>query len=520
MKIRFIRPPTASSYNNAEFQEELIITYARGYFNSIGFFQHDVADFWLCREYKLPDAISDDVDVYVVAVREISGTTQYAIKITQSLVESGKRVVLYGQVGRLARLPEIDGRVERVPHDERLLAAALGLSTDGPSFEGDLSPAPYLSDLDLSPQARRRVRGAIETTRGCQFKCAFCFINHGENYPSRWAVRSARQIVKDVEIYRGLGINHIQFRDSEFIGADTSHYADRITLLESLRDLGDIYLMIYARVDTLEKFNQYDLLYQAGVRHVYLGVESLANGDLRALKKGFVADQVISCVRKLAAAKITMQMNFMTFNRNTSLSSLRETIANLWKLADLPPRYLGVPTFLFSFEADWTGNAEHGLSDQTYLRWMIWRRAQPGDKVLFDSKFEPLIELFRLYDYEVTQKIAELTDARRLADGSDAKQIDSWFSRLWKYSLHVFEIFVDLFEEGEINIEKLPQHIPAVYEILEHQALILPLALREIRTREHGLAIARRIAIGAPTDLEDHGWDDAFSLTNANREYA
>ena len=72
-----------------------------------------------------------------------------------------------------------------------------------------------------------RKKGAIETTRGCPYKCRFCFISSGDNYEKRWLVRPNKTILRDLKQYIDMGITKFVFLDSEFLGANPVYHQQK-----------------------------------------------------------------------------------------------------------------------------------------------------------------------------------------------------------------------------------------------------------------------------------------------------
>lgn len=506
MHVRFVRAPHASGYNLLDVREDAIITYALGYLDAIGHRAVDVRDFHLDRDLRFEHLVDDEVDAYVVALRETGANVHYVRRIVAALSRRTERPILvYGQVGRLAAFDDWPSRVLRVEHHEPSLAAALGLPADGPTFTGGLRAKSYFDSIGLSDARVRRRRASLETSRGCHYRCGFCFINHGVNYPERWQLRPVKAIIDDLRAYRELGIRDVLFHDSELIGARPED-EDRLRMLFTLiRDeLPGTRFMLYARADTLLRFDAFDLLREAGLVCVFIGVESLANEELKKLRKGLDADATLGCIDELRDRGIYLHLNFMLFNRGTTIATLRQNVASLRKLASRDPRPLGIPQFLFSFESPWDEQALHHLSNKSYIRWMVWKRAQAREGVVFDPRLEPVVEICRLVFYELACKLTELNLARDEARDGELEGIEAWFAELWPFSTEIVSDALDRFEAGRLKMDALSGPVDEAFARLRALNACLPERLRELHTLEH----ARRIGAGdADVPVEDHGWD-------------
>lgn len=509
--VRFIRPPYSSGYNFLDVREDAIITYMLGYLEAIGFRDFDVKDFHLQRNLTIEALAADKPSAFVIVARESGAGIHYAIRLARALRRrSGAPVFFYGQTGRLAALGDLSDTATPVVHDESCLAAAIGLRPDGPRFSADLRARSYWTDIQLSESQRKRLKASLETSRGCHYSCSFCFINSGQNYPKRWTLRSTAAVVEDLAYYRSRNVEAVVFHDSEFFGNDSRDYPSRRELLAPLaREVTPPRSMIYARADTLDRFADYDLLASAGVAQVFVGVESLDEGDRKALRKGISNAVMFRVIDNLRSRGIGMYLSFMLFNRSTTVSTLRTNVNSLKQiLAGGSHHLLGMPKFLFTFESDWTGsNVGSALSERSYLRWMAWKRAQPHSGVSFDPKLEPLVEVCRLVNYELTVKLTEANLARDRATKDESLAIDTWFAGLWPFAVTVLEMYVDRFERGELTMASLPKAIEEVYAFLAAHHRNLPDSMARLATIDHAMAIASGSGAVA---LEDHGWDCAI----------
>ena len=95
-KVTFIRPPSASYYNDTHIREDHQITYAIGYAKAeeLGL-EFKVFDFPLQRNITINDIILSGADVFVISARETGSNVHYAIRIAERLSDDGYKVILY-----------------------------------------------------------------------------------------------------------------------------------------------------------------------------------------------------------------------------------------------------------------------------------------------------------------------------------------------------------------------------------------------------------------------------------------
>jgi len=148
-------------------------------------------------------------------------------------------------------------------------------------------------------------------------------------------------------------------------------------------------------------------------------------------------------------------MSLLTFNRNTSATSLKENLDVLERLMSVKPRLLGLPHFSFTFESSWDEDQLRPLSNKTYMGIDVMMRAQRVDGACFDARFEPLMEVYRLLKYEWSRKVTELTVERFSADDNEHARIESWFEGLGRFCLQTMREYLDRFERGELVFETL-----------------------------------------------------------------
>jgi hypothetical protein len=311
-------------------------------------------------------------------------------------------------------------------------------------------------------------------------------------------------------------VDSIVFYDSEFLGADRRQYDRRRKLLIALRnEFSGLRHKIYCRADTLLSFGEFDLLKESGLVQVFLGAESLYQPDLNALGKKLTVGEILQCVDELVARRIFVNLSFIVFNRNTTVRSLRANLDALKELIGRHGRFLGMPNFTFSFETDWKSastSSEANRIDVSYIEIDLRQKEQLHPIPLFDTRLEPLIEVFRLLSYEWSKKMTELSS---LADDGAYSYgpIQRWFTDLAPFCLSTMRDFLDLFEKGELTRETLPSARDNLFERIGEFYTLLPSNLADFATfKDHASQLKYA---GSPKRLEPHEyWDDVIPSLN------
>ena len=140
----------------------------------------------------------------------------------------------------------------------------------------DLDTLP-LPARDLVPIKEYGQSGALCSSRGCPYTCSFCssVSSNGHQYRQR----SISQVIEEMQYMDdAFGIERFQFLDDNFT-ADLDRAA---ALSESLLDRGYIWSCQTTIMELAERIDVLDLMFEAGCREVYFGLET---GSRRLMRK-------------------------------------------------------------------------------------------------------------------------------------------------------------------------------------------------------------------------------------------
>ncbi len=523
-----MRAPTVSSYADYDVREEPMLTGLLGYFDSIGLnsSEYDIYDFHLDRSIKHTNLLENEYEFYVFFVRDVGDSYHYSFRLINFLLYSenvSSKIVMYGQVAPLRHYTNIDlNRVTIVNQSEQALASVLGVSTLGSHFEKDLRSRSYFSNLSLEDWQLKKKKGVVESTRGCPFRCNFCFINAGENYEKRWAAKTNDSILHDLKMYVDQGIRKFTFLDSEFLGGDKNHFLEREQLLNRIiSELPKIKYMIWCRADTMLRFNQYDLFKRSGLNKVLVGIESFYQPDLDAFRKGTTSDKLIRGIRELMEREIYGTYTFITFNRNTTLESLEHNIGVWEELHNHPKaKYLGVPNFAVGFEivrdSKTSKKSLHKLTNRTYIKPIIWHRGQENyHEVCFPVELEPLMEIYRQFHYECNTKRSYLSRIRETVSPEEVASIDSWFLEYGRETVKMMKKYLNRYKVGKLGFDDLKEASRELAEDIRNFYKILPENRRYMEAYEEHTKSLDFESIAAV----DHGWDHIIPPMNSKFQF-
>jgi anaerobic magnesium-protoporphyrin IX monomethyl ester cyclase len=161
-------------------------------------------------------------------------------------------------------------------------------------------PARHLLDMDQYRTSKMGVRSitSILTSRGCPYQCSFCASSRLAG--TSWRSRSVESIIEEVQLVKDTyGYPAVAFVDDNF-----TLDPKRVTNIceEILKRDWDIHWWCFTRADTIVKNPEMvSLMYKAGCRSTYIGIESGNQETLDSYKKKISAEisrQAISILKK------------------------------------------------------------------------------------------------------------------------------------------------------------------------------------------------------------------------------
>ncbi len=223
-------------------------------------------------------------------------------------------------------------------------------SDDEAQTETIFTPSrPFIEDLDGLPfparhllpnekyiQFGRKKYGysitTVMSTRGCPYQCEFCSnVIFGGSYRQR----SAINVVDEIEAALALGYDRISFADDVF----TLRKKRLIEICHEIKKRGlQFYWECLARVDSLDD-ETYVVMYDAGCRRVYFGIESGDDEILKLMNKKITSEQGRHAVLAAHQAGLQVGAFFILFYPGETNATVLNT---LHFTTTLPVDYLGL----------------------------------------------------------------------------------------------------------------------------------------------------------------------------------
>lgn len=212
-------------------------------------------------------------------------------------------------------------------------------------FELDLLPIP---DRSLYPNGEdgEGVRSQLVTSRGCGFRCTFCF----ESINRKYRAHSPERVVDEIKgLQDRYGTQYFTILDDVLT---TDHRRLRKlceAFVRELRPNKDFFFYCEGRVDSLCKFpDLLPMMREAGLTRLQIGSESGSQEVIDAYKKQITVDQIRRAVKACADADVlSIYTNVIVGGALETPETLRQTEALIEDLYDLAPGRIEVGrTFL------------------------------------------------------------------------------------------------------------------------------------------------------------------------------
>ncbi len=145
---------------------------------------------------------------------------------------------------------------------------------------------------------RGSVREAVgyEGSRGCPFKCTFCY---SPNFHDNTRTKSVEKVRSELQQLRALGVDDIDIYDDTLFGARKRMFPQ---YMGALRDFGFTWIG-NLRINMLTADMLKDME-TSGCKWIYFGIESHSDEVLRVLRKGITADDIDKGIALMRNSKI------------------------------------------------------------------------------------------------------------------------------------------------------------------------------------------------------------------------
>ena len=296
------------SYLGGRFQPSIGLRFLKENIPSV-----DILEFPQWGEYK--EALKQGYDAVGISFY----TTHFydATLMANMAREAGVKEVWAGNYGALT--PSTDQVFDRL-----FLGCAereLKQTIEGGTIERIRHPiitTPFKSVLSPEKEA-----GYLFTNRGCRFKCQFCC---SPIFSPRVDAISMDEIQRVLGVYKEMGIEYIIIGDETFM-----QYRGRALEVIDMLHRMEMRWFCTTRADLLE--GHVKMLHRNGFDSVYMGVESMNNGNLKSQQKGQPVERIIAVVHELKQSGISTSGTYILGLPDDTIPSIKEDLERLKDLA-------------------------------------------------------------------------------------------------------------------------------------------------------------------------------------------
>jgi len=257
----------------------------------------------------------------------------------------------------LERLPAVDA-VVRGPLEATLIPLARALSGRGTlsSFPGyqqratsnttsswETSKRPVIAGEDLGMNNPGSIEGLfpagvgiVQGSAGCPYQCAFCRTGSFYRAYSRnpYALRPLDSLAQEIGDLAHRGLRHFKLYDNNFLGTPELARRRARDFAAALSTLGrPITFELHCRTDAVTA-EVLEPLCEAGLRHLALGLESMAPTQLARFQKRATVEDHHRAVGLVAAFGLLAQGYTILTDPLVTREELAQSLAGLMELSD------------------------------------------------------------------------------------------------------------------------------------------------------------------------------------------
>ncbi len=315
---------------------------------------------------------------------------------------------------------------------------------------------------------------SIQTSRGCPFDCEFCDIVN--LYGRKVRCKSPEQVIKELECLYQLGWrNEVFISDDNFIGNRSHAKAVLDMLIPWMKSHGEPFNFItQASVNLGQDVELMDLMTEANISHVFVGVESPDEEVLRANHKyQNIRNPLIESLNNMNRNGLSVMASFV-IGFDGEKKGAGERICALVEETSIPVVMLNtlhvLPNTKLWIRLEKEGRLlKHSLSGQSIGGVLNYIPQRPEEEILreyvrtWDYLYEPSRFLARTYRYYLSMR-----PTRAAAAGVKVSNDDAMNERSFRHILGDIKRFTRLSLRQGLYYSSRRQYWRQIFGMLKH----------------------------------------------------
>lgn len=203
----------------------------------------------------------------------------------------------------------------------------------------DLDELPFPDRDNIPYETQGLPTAAVLGSRGCSWSCSFCSIItfYEENGTKGRRMRDPVKVVDELEyLHKQRGVQVILWQDDDFLaGGKRAYQWSKSVASECIKRQihHGLRWKISCRSNEVRR-HVIEPLVEAGLTHIYLGVEAGDENDLRHLNKLMKSETHLRAASVIESFDLSFDFGFMLMNPWSTYDSVRNNLEFLLKLTD------------------------------------------------------------------------------------------------------------------------------------------------------------------------------------------
>jgi len=177
---------------------------------------------------------------------------------------------------------------------------------------------------------------SLYTSRGCTFKCTYCYNN--SFHDCMWRGQTSEKSIHNfVKLYKEKSIKNFILCDEYFFQDLKRSREICNSIIEN--NMNVRFFSVNCRLDQIKKMSYEDLklFSSAGIKDLFIGIESGSDKELKRIKKGIDLNYIEEACERLNKHGINIQFSFMLGLPDETIYDIKKTVCLMsWILRKFP----------------------------------------------------------------------------------------------------------------------------------------------------------------------------------------